>query len=208
MQRTYLNSDEIEQLEDATTNLRDQLLVRTLPILDCQISKALRIAVDDIDFARGTVTVHHQETRIKFLCPKCEATLRKSDIFCSKCGDKITKPSIRKDEYHHQQIIPIDKITLELLQEYVEQGGPVLKDGRRLIFGINRHRAWQIIKECAERARLPKFTNPETGKTHNISPKILRDATTTTMIKKSANKDRRHLPKIHRTPVRRGRKYK
>ena len=31
-------------------------------------------------------------------------------------------------------------------------------------------------KECAEKASLPKLVNPETGKTHNISPHRLRDS--------------------------------
>jgi len=44
------------------------------------------------------------------------------------------------------------------------------------LFGINRHRAWQIIKECAELAGLPKLVNPETGKVHSVSPHKLRDA--------------------------------
>jgi integrase/recombinase XerD len=45
-----------------------------------------------------------------------------------------------------------------------------------LIFGINRHRAWQIVRNCAERAGLPALVNPETGKTHGVSPHRLRDA--------------------------------
>jgi integrase/recombinase XerD len=63
-----------------------------------------------------------------------------------------------------------------MLKEYVQRGGPVLRDGKRLIFGINRHRAWQIVKECAEKAGLPKLVNPETGRVHNVSPHKLRDA--------------------------------
>jgi integrase len=50
------------------------------------------------------------------------------------------------------------------------------KNGKVLIFVINRHRAWQIIKECAERAGLEKLLNPDTGKWHNVSPHRLRDA--------------------------------
>mgnify|MGYP000277020415 CR=1 FL=1 len=73
-------------------------------------------------------------------------------------------------------MLPIDGETLAMLKEYVERGGPVLKEGRRLIFGINRHRAWQIVKECAERARLPKLVNPETGRVHYVGPHRLRDA--------------------------------
>ena len=63
-----------------------------------------------------------------------------------------------------------------MLKEYVERGGPVKRDGRVFIFGINRHRARQIMKECAEKAGLPKLVNPETGKIHNVGPHKLRDA--------------------------------
>jgi len=52
----------------------------------------------------------------------------------------------------------------------------VIRNGKRLIFGINRHRAWQIVKKCAERAGLPKLVNPETGRVHNVSPHRLRDS--------------------------------
>ena len=63
-----------------------------------------------------------------------------------------------------------------MLKDYINRGGPVNKAGKRLIFGINRHRAWQIVSECAERAGLPKLLNPETGRLHNVSPHKLRDA--------------------------------
>ena len=45
-----------------------------------------------------------------------------------------------------------------------------------LLFGVNRHRAWQVVGACAERAGLPKLVNTETGKVHNVSPHRLRDA--------------------------------
>jgi integrase/recombinase XerD len=65
---------------------------------------------------------------------------------------------------------------LAMLKEYIERGGPVVRGGKKLIFGINRHRAWQIVKECAERAGLSKLVNTETGRVHNVSPHRLRDA--------------------------------
>jgi len=83
---------------------------------------------------------------------------------------------LKEQEHRRQRVLPIDKETLGMLGEYIERGGPVMRDGKRLIFGINRHRAWQIIKECAERAGLPKLVNPDTGKAHNVSPHKLRDA--------------------------------
>jgi integrase/recombinase XerD len=84
--------------------------------------------------------------------------------------------SLREQEHRRQRVLPIDSQTLDMLKEYIERGGPVVRDGKRLIFGINRHRAWQIVKACAEKARLPKLVNPETGRVHNISPHRLRDA--------------------------------
>ena len=83
---------------------------------------------------------------------------------------------LREQEHRRQRVLPIDSQTLDMLKEYVERGGPVVRDGKRLIFGINRHRAWQIVKECAQKAGLPKLVNPETGRVHNVSPHRLRDA--------------------------------
>ena len=85
---------------------------------------------------------------------------------------KLTK----EQEHRRQRVLPIDSQTLDMFKEYIERGGPVVRGGKRLIFGINRHRGWQIVKECAEKARLPKLVNPETGRVHNVSPHKLRDA--------------------------------
>ena len=82
----------------------------------------------------------------------------------------------KQQEHRRQRILLIDGQTLEMLKEYIDHGGPVERDGKMLILGISRHRAWQIIKDCAERAGLPKLVNPETGRVHNVSPNTLRDA--------------------------------
>jgi len=63
-----------------------------------------------------------------------------------------------------------------MIKEYIKRGGSVSRDGKEFIFGVNRHRAWQIVKECSEKAGLPKLTNPETGRVHNVSPHCLRTA--------------------------------
>jgi integrase/recombinase XerD len=65
---------------------------------------------------------------------------------------------------------------MKMLNDYIERGGPVIKGNKQLIFGINRHRCWQIIKEASEKAGLPNLVNPETGKVHNVSPHKFRDA--------------------------------
>jgi len=47
---------------------------------------------------------------------------------------------------------------------------------RHKFFGINRYRAWQMVRQCATKAGLPALVNPETGKARGVSPHRLRDA--------------------------------
>ncbi len=104
---------------------------------------------------------------------------------------------IKEQEYRRQRVLPIDSQTLGMLKEYVKRGGPVVRDGKRLIFGINRHRAWQIVKECAEKAGLPKLVNLETGRVHNVSPHRLRDAFATHAVKLDDSGDGLRLLQEH-----------
>jgi integrase/recombinase XerD len=88
----------------------------------------------------------------------------------------VEKALVQEQEYRRLRTLPIDEDTLKRLTEYIRRGGPVCQKGKMLIFGINRHRAWQIIRDCAREAALPKLVNPETGRLHNVSPHRLRDA--------------------------------
>ena len=176
MPKAYLEANDVEKLEDAATNLRDRLLIRPLFRLGCRVSEALSLKVQDIDLAQGTVTIQHLKSRIKLACPQCNARLGKSHSFCPKCGVKVDKAIAQEQHHRRMGTLPLDSDTLEMLKDYIKRGGPVKQKGKRLVFGINRHRAWQIIKECSERTGLPKLLNPETGKVHNVSPHRLRDA--------------------------------
>lgn len=176
MAKTYLEPNEVEQLETKATCLRDKLLIRLLARLGCRISEALTLEVKDIDFTQGTVTIEHLKFRIKLSCPKCGAKLGKSHAFCPKCGGKIDNPNTGESKHRRLRTLPLDKETLEMLRDYIKRGGPVEKNGKLLLLGINRHRAWQIIKEAANKAGLPNLVNPESGKVHNVSPHRLRDA--------------------------------
>jgi integrase/recombinase XerD len=176
MTKAYLEASEVQSLENAATNMRDKLLIRLLFHLGCRISEALALEVKYIDFTAGTVTIEHLKARTKLSCPKCGTRLGKSHSFCPKCGVKVDKAVAQEQQHRRMRTLPLDSDTLEMLKYYIKRGGPVKQKRKRLLFGINRHRAWQIIKECAERAGLPKLVNSETGKVHNVSPHRLRDA--------------------------------
>ena len=176
MTKAYLEPDEIKLLETATTNLRDRLLVRLLFHLGCRVSEALALKVEDINFEQGMVTIEHLKARVKLCCPKCGARLGKSHTYCPNCGIRVEKVVAEEKEHRRLRTLPLDGDTLGMLKDYMSRGGPVSRKGKRLIFGINRHRAWQVVKDCAERARLPKLVNPETGRVHNVSPCCLRSA--------------------------------
>lgn len=173
---TYLEPEEIVKMENAATCLRDKLLIRLLSHLGCRVSEALTLAVDNIDFDNATVCILHLKMRLKLSCSNCGQRLGRSHTFCPKCGSKVERSRAEEQQHRRQRVLPVDKDTLRMLKEYIRRRGPVVRDGKRFIFGINRHRAWQIVKECSERAGLPKLTNPETGRAHNVSPHRLRDA--------------------------------
>jgi len=174
--KTYLDQHEIARLEATATCVRDALLIRLLARLGCRISEALALEARDIDFTQGTVTIQHLKLRVKLSCPKCNARLGKSHSFCPKCGVEVRQAVAREQERRRVRTLPLDRDTVEMLKDYINRDGPINRKGKMRIFGINRHRAWQIVKECAERAGLPRLVNPEAGREHGVSPHRLRDA--------------------------------
>jgi len=174
--KVYVEPYEVTLIEKAATNLRDRLLVGLLFHLGCRVSEALSLKVDDIDFDQGTVRIEHLKARVNLACPRCGTRLGKSHSFCPKCGAKVAATVIKEQQHRRMRVLPLDRDTSAMLEDFIKRGGPVNKNGKRLIFGINRHRAWQVVTECAKRAGLPKLVNPDTGKMHSISPHRLRDA--------------------------------
>jgi len=163
-------------MEKAASNLRDKLLIHLLFYSGCRISEVLALAIEDIDFGHFTITIQHLKTSIKLSCIGCGQRLGRYHTFCPKCGIKIQKSRAEQQEHRRQRVLPVDSGMLSMIREYVGRGSLILRDGKMLMFRIRRHRAWQIVTECAKRAGLPKLVNPETGKTHYISPHRLRDA--------------------------------
>ncbi|MGD0353502.1 MAG: tyrosine-type recombinase/integrase [Dehalococcoidia bacterium] len=174
--KVYLEIEEVQQLENAATCPRDKLLIRVLSRLGCRISEALALQVSDIDFVRRTVTILHLKKRIRLSCPMCKASLGRRHQFCPECGDEVGEAMRRQQEQRHIRVLPVDKQTLDMLEDYIGRTPPTFADGSVPIFSLNRHRAWQIVRDCARRASLPDLLNPETGRVRGVSPHRLRDA--------------------------------
>ena len=189
MTKAYLEPAEIEKLEEAAGYLRDKLLIRLLFRLGCRVSEALGLTVDDIDFHHGTVTIQHLKARTKLSCPHCSSHLGHSHKFCPKCGLEVKEAVAQEKEHRRLRMLPVDGEMLGTLRDYIDRGGPVSHNGKWLLFGINRHRAWQIVRDCAIRAGLPQLVNTETGKVHNVSPHRLRDAFAVIAVKRDDSGD-------------------
>ena len=84
-----------------------------------------------------------------------------------------------------------------MMREYVTRGGPVRRRDKRLLFGINRRRAWQVVRECAEKAGLGTLVNPDTGRPRGVRPHRLRDAFAVHAMKQDASGDALRLLQEH-----------
>ncbi len=187
MTRAYLEPDEVERLEQAAEYLRDRLLIRLLFHLGCRVTEALGIKAGDIDFKQGLVTIQHLKQRIKLSCPECGARLGKGHKFCPVCGLMVEKAVSDEKEHRKFRVLPLDQETLKMLKEFIGRGGT--NNITKRIFNLSRHRAWQIVKECSEKARLPRLVNAESGKIHNVSPHRLRDAFAVMAVKQDDSGD-------------------
>lgn len=175
---TYLTYEHIDAIIGASMNLRDRLLMLLISHTGCRVSEILAITVEDIDLASGVIIIKHLKRCIQLSCPDCGVRLGRKSKFCPGCGLKISEITKEKLEQHRRRVIPIDKTTSVMLREYIDRGGPVNRNGRLLLFGINRFRVRQIITECAEKANIPQLLNPDTGKIHKIGPHSFRIAFT------------------------------
>jgi len=187
--KAYLEPEEVQQLEEVAEYLRDKLLIRLLFRLGCRISEALGIAVSDINFERGEVTIEHLKLRINLSCPGCDIRLSKSARFCPGCGAKVEKAVAQEKEHRRVRTLPIDADTLNMIKRYIDRGGPISRDGKQMLFEITRQRARQIIMDCARRVGFGDLINPETGRRHHVSPHQLRDAFAVHAVKLDSSTD-------------------
>ena len=173
--KAYLEFADIELMEKVASSQRDRLIIRLLSRLGCRISEVLALKIKDVDFEQKTVTILHLKRSIKVSCPHCRARLGNRHRFCPECGVSVNETIKRQQEKRRLRVLPIDQISIEMLKHYLSQNRLQI-DGDEPLFHINRHRAWQIVRNCAKRAGLPDLLNPETGRVRGVSPHRLRDA--------------------------------
>ena len=143
----YLEPDEVALLEEAAASLRDRLLISLLFRLGSRISEALAIRLEDVDFERSTITIQHLKTRSKLSCRDCDARLAKVHRFCPGCGRGMEKAVAPQHEHRRKRRLPVDDHTLDVIREHTRTGGLVHREGKALLFGINRHRGWQLVRD-------------------------------------------------------------
>ena len=145
----------------------------------CRVSEALALKVEDVDFERSTITIEHLKYHIKLSCPRCNTGLSRGHVFCPRCGASVDNVMAKEQRRRRIRTLPLGDDTLQMLHEYISKLSKQEKEpshDERKVFGINRHRAWQIVRNCALAAQLSDLINPETGKVRGISPHRLRDA--------------------------------
>ncbi len=174
--KEYLEMEEAARLEEVAPCLRDKIMFRICRVMGPRISEVINIAVEDFNFRKREVAIIHEKARIKLSCPHCGSRLGKKSKFCAGCGSKVEKAQQEQQERRRLRTLPVDKGTLDMVQEFIKRGGPVEKNGRRYLFPITRNRAWQIFRECAIKAGLPEIINQATGRVHHVSPHRFRDA--------------------------------
>ena len=161
-------------MEKVASCQRDRLLIRLLSRLGCRVSEALALKVEDVDFDQGTIVILHLKRSIKLSCQRCKSRLWNRHQFCPGCGLKVSETIISQRERRRIRVLPIDEATIAMLKSYINTLS--LDDDKSTLFRLNRHRAWQIVRDCAKQAELSTLVNPETGRERGISPHRLRDA--------------------------------
>ena len=149
--RGYPDRQQVDRLVAAATSHRDKAFISILGKTGMRISEAIQLKVTDIDFGRGTLTIVHLKERVKLKCPNCGEILGKRHVFCPGCGGKIGQSIREKVEQRRQRMIPIDRNTLRLLDEYLRWRRRFPYRGP-LVFPFTRQRGWQLVKKIGRRA--------------------------------------------------------
>jgi len=172
MIKTYLTSEEIQQMIGVASTLRDKVILSFYGDTGCRASELLRLKVEDVDFETGIVRIPHLKRGIKKKCPVCDKTAGRRTAFCSKCGYDLSDVKAEGIE-ERSRLISIGNETRELLRVYLQDSAPEDK-----IINISRQRVHGIVRQAGINIGLKgkAIINPETGKKHYVHPHLFRDS--------------------------------
>jgi len=139
-----------KRLIDAAPNPREKAFVSLLAKDGIRISEAIQLEENDIDSKRGTLTIVHLKERLKLKCPNCGQILGKRHLFCPGCGNKVDQAIREKVEQRRQRMIPVDRYTLRLIDEYLQWRRQFPYRGP-LLFPFTRQRGWQLVEKLGRR---------------------------------------------------------
>lgn len=183
--KTYLTRDEIERMIDAAPTLRDKLIIQFLFRSGCRVSELTSIRVEDIDWDRRQVLIHHlKRSSIKKECPNCGKKSGRTATYCPSCGESI-EHVVADTGKPAKRIIHVDSDTLSIARQYVDERQT---ESDRLV-PLTRQAAYYIITDVADRAGLGGdiLTHPDSGKKHRVSPHKMRDAHALEWIRRSGS---------------------
>jgi len=177
----YVELGQIEGLINACNNPRDKAFIALLARTGIRITECVELKVSDIDFKRGVLTILHLKEKSKLKCPHCGEGLGKRHVFCPACGNKVGQALREKIEQRRQRMIPVDRDTLQLLDEYLKWRRQFPYRGP-LVFPFTRQRGWQLIEKLGRHAGI-----------RGLHPHSLRHALATAWVGKGLDTKRLQL---------------
>jgi len=177
----YVELGQIERLINACNNPRDKAFIALLARTGIRITECVELKVSDIDFKRGVLTILHLKEKSKLKCPHCGEGLGKRHVFCPSCGNKVDKAIRERVEQRRQRMIPVDRDTLQLLDEYLKWRRQFPYRGP-LVFPFTRQRGWQLIEKLGRHAGI-----------RGLHPHSLRHALATAWVGKGLDTKRLQL---------------
>jgi integrase/recombinase XerD len=169
----------INRLITATTNPRDKAFISVQARTGIRITECVQLKESDIDFQRGTLTIVHLKERSRLKCSNCGESLSRRHHFCPSCGGEVEQAVREKLEKRHQRLIPVDTVTLDLLQNYLKWRRRFPYRGP-LVFPFSRQRGWQIVERLGRRVGIK-----------GLHPHSLRRFLATTWVGKGKEDERR-----------------
>lgn len=151
-----LELEQVEKLITVVTNLRDKAFIALLARTGIRISEAIELKTSDINFQRGILTIVHLKEKSRLRCPHCGESLGKRHLFCPSCGNKVDKAIREKVEQRQQRMIPVDRNTLQLIDEYLQWRCKFPYRGP-LVFPFSRQRGWQLVEKLGRRAGIKRL---------------------------------------------------